>query len=268
MTDQDTPGPDNELADAASDAWLYFTPLLLMQLTRQVEADVELTTWAHSEAFRTAEFTSVIRPNLDTRYSHAWLDLSAGPVLLSAPDTDGRYYVVQAMDAWTRTFATVGTRTTGDQARSVVFVPPDHEASEPDRADPWPSDALVIPAPTDRVWLLLRVQSNGVDDGAAIVDLQVRFVLRAVGESGAEAAGEAPESGWLTPEVIANLGNGTPPPEILTEMDAETFFGWASERWGGPGLALPAEDAAFVSRAAALGLRSGRAAGTRTGGTT
>ncbi len=33
-------------------------------------------------------------PNFDTLYSSAWLDLTAGPVILDVPDTDERYFML------------------------------------------------------------------------------------------------------------------------------------------------------------------------------
>ena len=43
--------------------------------------------------------------NNDTVYSIAQLDVSGGPVRLRVPDADGRYYVLQFVDAWTNNFA-------------------------------------------------------------------------------------------------------------------------------------------------------------------
>jgi hypothetical protein len=54
---------------------------------------------------------AVVRPKSDTLYSMAWLDLSREPILVHVPDTGGRYYVVQLLDAWTETFAASGKRT-------------------------------------------------------------------------------------------------------------------------------------------------------------
>ena len=38
-------------------------------------------------------FVPVARPTFDTLYSTAWLDLSSEPIILSVPDTNGRYYL-------------------------------------------------------------------------------------------------------------------------------------------------------------------------------
>jgi Protein of unknown function (DUF1254) len=38
------------------------------------------------------------------------------PVRLDVPDTAGRYYVLQFVDAWTNNFAYVGHRATGEAA--------------------------------------------------------------------------------------------------------------------------------------------------------
>jgi Protein of unknown function (DUF1254) len=46
--------------------------------------------------------------NNDTIYSIAQVDGSGGPVQLRVPDTAGRYYVLQFVDAWTNSFAYVG----------------------------------------------------------------------------------------------------------------------------------------------------------------
>ena len=40
-------------------------------------------------------------PNADFLYSQAWLDLSKGPVILTVPETKGRYYLLALLDAYT-----------------------------------------------------------------------------------------------------------------------------------------------------------------------
>ena len=50
------------------------------------------------------------------------------------PDTAGRYYVLQFVDAWTNNFAYVGSRATGTSAGSFLLVPPGRRMAAPDGA--------------------------------------------------------------------------------------------------------------------------------------
>jgi hypothetical protein len=75
-------------------------------------------------AFPAAGVGNVIRPNADTLYSSAWIDLSKEPVMLHVPDTHGRYYLMQFMDAWTETFSVPGKRTTGTDEGWFAIVGP------------------------------------------------------------------------------------------------------------------------------------------------
>ena len=124
-------------------AYLYLYPLVTMDLTRR-----QLTNVAHAEgiaappnsfanvpAFPTADMKVVVRPNFDTLYSSGWLDLTKEPVIVSAPDTGGRYYLLPMLDMWTDVFASPGWRTTGTAAHSWAVVPPGWTGTLPDGVD-------------------------------------------------------------------------------------------------------------------------------------
>jgi hypothetical protein len=55
-----------------------------------------------------ASFADVVTPNADTLYNTAFLELGKEPIVLHVPDTNGRYYVQQMLDAYTNTFNSVG----------------------------------------------------------------------------------------------------------------------------------------------------------------
>jgi len=57
--------------------------------------------------------TEFVSPNNDTLYVLAACDVRPGPLVLHVPDTGGRYYVLQFVDAWTNNFAYIGRRATG-----------------------------------------------------------------------------------------------------------------------------------------------------------
>ncbi|MBC9935920.1 MULTISPECIES: DUF1254 domain-containing protein [unclassified Leucobacter] len=113
------------------DAFLFGFPLVfnLDQVQRYVETGVGANPSAPFNSFSHARslagpadtFVSI---NNDTLYSMAQLDLSVGPVLLHTPDTAGRYFVLQFVDAWTNNFAYVGHRATGTDAQDFLLVPP------------------------------------------------------------------------------------------------------------------------------------------------
>src|SRR5690606_36572235 len=118
-------------------------------------------TMVNVRTYPTAEDKAVVRPNFDTLYSAAFLDLRSEPIALSVPDTDGRYYLMPMLDMWTNVFASPGWRTTGTQPGTFVLTAP---AWRPDLRERLieefrlPKDAQVIEAPTPFVWIIGRTK--------------------------------------------------------------------------------------------------------------
>ena len=110
------------------DAYTYLYSLVTMDVTRKqlTNAPVDLpglaappNVFRNVPAYPTADMRVVVRPNFDTLYSSAWLDLTKGPVVVSVPDTQGRYYLLPMLDMWTDVFASPGWRTTGTGAQKL-----------------------------------------------------------------------------------------------------------------------------------------------------
>jgi hypothetical protein len=160
------------------DAYTYLYPLVTMEVSRRQAINVEggkkpafgpPNEFHHLRAFPTADFRAVVRPNFDTLYSSAWLDLTAGPVVVHAPDTDDRYYMLPMLDMWTDVFANPGKRTTGTGARDFVVVGPGYAGELP--------AAEVIHAPTPSVWVIGRTQTNGPSDYEAVHAVQDGYTI-------------------------------------------------------------------------------------------
>src|SRR5262245_4006676 len=115
----------------ATQAYLYAYPLVLMEATRDAVPNRPMNRFQHAPAFPTPNSRTVVRPNVDTLYSPAWLDLTREPLVMTVPDMGSRFYLIQMMDAWTDTFAVPGTRTTGNKAGKFVIVGPDFKGSTP-----------------------------------------------------------------------------------------------------------------------------------------
>ena len=98
---------------SASAAYIYGYPLVLMDKTRQAmfTGGGEINQFNHVQKFPDHTFRNVVRPNNDTLYSIAWLDLSEDAQVLTVPAMPDRYYVMPLMDAWTNLPGAVRVRT-------------------------------------------------------------------------------------------------------------------------------------------------------------
>jgi hypothetical protein len=123
---------EQEANEIGVNAYLYFYPLVTMDVTRRQMTNIEsgkipgygpANEFANVREYPTADMKVVVRPNFDTLYSIAWLDLVKEPIILSVPDTAERYYLMPLLDMWTDAFAVPGKRTTGTQAGDYAVVP-------------------------------------------------------------------------------------------------------------------------------------------------
>ena len=71
-------------AKIAERAYIYSYPLVVMEATG---AAMPLNHLTHVAEFPDANFRLIVRPNADTLYSTAWLDVSKEPLLLHVPDS-------------------------------------------------------------------------------------------------------------------------------------------------------------------------------------
>jgi hypothetical protein len=210
---------DTLLVNDAIDAYVYGYSLVMTAVIRSVTTNVPAPTsarppvnqFAHQRTFPTPESTDFARPNADTLYSFAWLDLAKEPVILHVPDTQGRFYVMEIMDAWTNVFADPGKRTTGTGEHAFAIVAPGWKGNLPPGVTP-------IQSPTTNVWIVGRTQPNGTSDYAAVNAIQDQYTL-------------TPLSAWGTnytpPTNVAvdpSINMTTAPVNQVTRMSATTYF--------------------------------------------
>ena len=148
----------------AVNAYVYFYSLVMMDVTRKQSTNVEagkefgkgpMNMFVNVPAYPPADFKGVVRSNFDTLYSIAWLDLTEGPLVISTPDTAGRFYLLPMLDMWTDVFASPGSRTTGTQAANFLVTPPGWSGTVPLNSVRSPRRLLISgllggPEPMDR----------------------------------------------------------------------------------------------------------------------
>ena len=116
------PGPV-QAAVLAAQSYIYGYPLMEYERVRALSTNlntiVSRTSFASPEDLPDPYWGAIgggKRPNVDTFYSIAQLDLGDGPVVLSVPDMGDRYYSFQITDPYTNVVGYIGSRTTGSAA--------------------------------------------------------------------------------------------------------------------------------------------------------
>lgn len=151
-------------------AYTFGFPLVMLDMLREIDTNVThpdpssgrapLNQFVHHQSDEAAEL----------QLSTAWLDLSLGPQVLEIPDTEGRYYFMPMMDAWSNVFMSPGKRTTGPGARKYVLVGPEWNGEIPEGLE-------FIRSKTDLLWIIGRTQASGKSDIVKVKKLQNEYKL-------------------------------------------------------------------------------------------
>jgi hypothetical protein len=225
---------EQEAHAIAVDAYLYFYPLISIDVTRRQMINVPpgkepgrgpMNMFSSMGAYPQGTDKAVVRFNFDTLYSSAWLDMTKEPMVVSAPDTGGRYYLLPMLDMWSDVFASPGWRTTGTQASTFLVTPP---GWRPDLRDRFieefklPANTQRIEAPTPIVWIIGRTKTDGPADYAAVHKIQAGYKVTPLSQWG-----KAPAPVTFTSDPGVDMK--TPPKEQVDTMPADKYFAYAAE---------------------------------------
>lgn len=220
----DSPLTAQEAHAIAVDAYVYFYPLLTMDVTRKQFTNIEpgkefgkgpMNMFVSIPEYPPANFKGVVRSNFDTLYSIAWLDLSKEALVVSAPATNGRFYLLPMLDMWTDVFASPGWRTTGTDAGQFLVTPPGWQGSVP-------AGTTRLPAPTPYVWVIGRTKTDGAADYPAVHKIQAGYTVTPLSQLGKPPA---PVSVKVDPAIDMK----TPPKIQVDSMSAANYFAYAAE---------------------------------------
>jgi hypothetical protein len=204
----------------AVEAYVYLYPLVLMDITRLQTTNLEkwdgkgiaapMNTYGHFRAFPPLTFKTVVRPNFDTMYSSLWLDMTKEPMILSIPDSGGRYYLWPALHMWTDVFAVPGWRTTGTKAGDYAYCPPGWTGD-------LPKGVTRVDAPTPFIWFIGRTQTNGEKDYDAVHKFQDGMKITPLSQWGKT---------WNAPagKVDPSVDMKTPPMTQVDNLTGKQFF--------------------------------------------
>jgi hypothetical protein len=215
---------EQEAHDIGVDAYIYLYPLLLMDITRKQLTNSEpmpeagrgpMNLFVNVPTYPPADFKGVVRSNFDTLYSLAWLDLTKEPLVISAPDTDGRYYLLPMLDMWTDVFASPGWRSTGTKAGNFIVTPPGWVGT-------LATGFTRLAAPTPYVWIIGRTKTDGPPDYDAVHEIQAGYKITPL-----SLWGKAPVP--VTVKIDPTVDMKTPPKTQIDTMPAAKYFTYAAE---------------------------------------
>jgi hypothetical protein len=216
------------------DAYVYFYSLVTMDVTRKQFTNLEpgkmpgrgpMNMFNNVPTYPPADDRGVVRPNFDTLYSVAYLDMTKEPVVVSVPDTNGRYYLLPMLDMWSDVFASPGWRTTGTQVGNFLVTPPGWRPDLRERfIDEFklPRDTQRIDAPTPYVWVIGRTKTDGPADYDAVRKIQAGFKVTLLSEWG-----KPPKPAEV--KIDPSIDMKTPPKIQVDTMPAGKYFAYAAE---------------------------------------
>jgi hypothetical protein len=221
-----------DAAEVCEDAFVFAYPLVLMELMRLQMTSVPAPDPATMRAPPNRLVHARGRPGsgAGTLSTAAWLDLAHGPVVLSVPETHGRYHLMSMIDMWTSVFASVGARTTGTAAGRYAIGLRGMSGSA------LPAGVVPIASPTRCVRIAGQTCLEG---GEGEADVEDGYDL-------------TPLSGRSAPPSAGDLA---PPAELVARLDAPAFFRLAARLLADS--PPRAEDRDVMERARRLGLFTG-----------
>jgi hypothetical protein len=239
-----------EAKQIATEAYIYGYPLVTMEMTRRVMTNTAkpdgghapMGQFASARTFPDASFRDVTAPNADTLYTVAWLELSHEPYIFSIPDSNGRYYLMPILDAFSNVFQVPGKRTTGTRAQKYALTGPRWKGT-------LPAGVTEYRLPTNLVWILGRTYTTGTpQDYKEVHAFQDQLSLVPL-----SAYGKAytPPDGHVNPKIDMH----TAVRQQVNRMDGAEFFKLMMElmKQNPPAAA----DAPIVNRMAKIGIVPG-----------
>ncbi len=116
------------------------------------------------------KFSAVQSGNSDTQYSVTFFDSSEDPYVLHIPNSNGRYYTFQFIDAYTNNFHYASTRTMGAQDQDYALVAPGWNGK-------LPSGVIRVECPTPTGFIIGRWFVASQKDVAAVNEIQKKVTM-------------------------------------------------------------------------------------------
>ncbi|RFU48754.1 DUF1254 domain-containing protein [Paraburkholderia sp. DHOC27] len=220
------------IKDEVGDSYVFGYPLVMMETARDAAVgndpgQAPINTLRQAQALPPVGSVNPPTPGIDTLDSTGWLDLADGPVILTLPNSHGRYVDARVLDMWTNVVWSTNAsnmlsapRVNGIKEQTIAFVGPGWQGD-------LPANVTRVNVPTRNAWVSVRVQASGVRDFAAVRKLQrgIRMMPLAAysGDAHAASAAASNSSDSAAPSGGASSATGTTASQVAA-LDASAFF--------------------------------------------
>ncbi|RDV00843.1 DUF1254 domain-containing protein [Trinickia dinghuensis] len=232
--------------DEVVDSYVFGYPLVVMSTARAqavaaagTDAGAALNTLHAMPMTETAGDDLPPLADVDTLSANAWLDLSQEPVIVSVPNTRGRFLDARVLDMWTNvvwsTGAGANARTGAPKAQTIALVPPGWDGQ-------LPSGVERVDAPSKNLWLGVRIAALDAREvpwarrllnevrvaplSAYVSDEHERHAARGKGKHGKRERIAARDRDDDSQESVAVVSTGLDAnAAAVTQLDANGFFG-------------------------------------------
>ena len=211
-------------ADIATLAYIWGYPLISMKRLTDYSSGPNhplgpgygpINTFNHFRDLVNANFTNVVRPNQDTLYSPAFLDLKK-PLVLQIPSISDRYYTLQFVDAYTNNFMFIGARTNVTSGGSYIITGPNWNETIP-------APLVQIKSPTNLAMILTRILVNGTSDVPNVHAIQDKFKLSKLEGNLNSTTSSLSELGTNLSLNSLNTSHVSPQPEFIPKTGIKIF---------------------------------------------
>jgi hypothetical protein len=151
-----------------------------------------------------AQQSGYVSPNVNVLYGFGFVDLRPEPVILTVPDSRGRYYIVEIVDMWTNSFAYPAGAASGYSGGKFALVGPGWHGT-------LPPGVKRINAPTRWIEIQPRVFVKDRGDLAASKSVLDQITLQGLAEYQGRPAPAMPSYSYAAPELDPKIASSRMP---------------------------------------------------------
>jgi hypothetical protein len=217
---QKAQAPEVNAMTAATEAYIYGYPLVLMEVTRQILTNIDVPNGKLAPMGQFANLrmypaisgnNGVTPPKAGFFYSLAWLNVSEEPFVFRIPDAKGRHFSVAMLSGWADVFQAPHKNTTDTPSQEYVITGPGWTGR-------LPQGVPELKAPTSMVWIIGKTHCTGtLEDYKEVQAFQNQLSLVPLSMYGKPYT---PPLGAVDPDIDMH----TPVREQVNRMNAGSYF--------------------------------------------